>query len=155
MEVATARFRTSQQASHNVFTLPRLLLRPLMPLPVVISFLRLSCWISPWSLMPLLHSVCPRHLFPYVRPSEVPLATLSPVQFFRRLCSTVGPLRPRHLGLATPARWVIFLRAAAKSFRDPPSPWVRFFSCRRRPMARSRPRTASSVLLKFPLRSFP
>jgi hypothetical protein len=63
MEVTTALFMTSNlkvcpRVSYNVFWLLRhnscLLLRPLMPLPVVVFFLRRSCCFEPCSLMLLL-----------------------------------------------------------------------------------------------------
>jgi hypothetical protein len=82
---ATSNSRVCPKASYNVFTLPRhsscLLLCPLMLLPVVLSFLRCNCWIAPWSRVPLLHSSCAQCLFLNIRPFEVPLATLSLVQF--------------------------------------------------------------------------
>jgi hypothetical protein len=85
MEVTTARFTTSNskvspRVSYNVFWFPRcsscLLLRPLMPLPVVVSFLRCSRCLEPWFLIPLLPSWRVRCLLSSVCP-WAPLATLS------------------------------------------------------------------------------
>jgi hypothetical protein len=115
MEVQTAHFttinsRVCPQASHNVPWLPRC-----------------NCQIAPWTLMPLVHSGCARHLLPNVHPFEVPLLTLPLVQLFHCLYLTGGPLRPCPLCHATPAWWVIPLWAVANFFWDPPFPWVRFF----------------------------
>jgi hypothetical protein len=69
MEVPNAHFMTLRvcpRVSCNVFMLLRhscLMLHPLMPLPVVIFFLRHRCWIAPWSLLPLLHSSYAQCLF--------------------------------------------------------------------------------------------
>jgi hypothetical protein len=72
MEVPTVCFVNSNSrvcpwAPCNVLTLPRckfcLLLCPLGLLLVVASFLRCSCLITPWSLIPLLNSSCARRLF--------------------------------------------------------------------------------------------
>jgi hypothetical protein len=142
MEVPTARFTISSARFcpwvSYVFTLPRssscLLLHPLMLLPVVVSSHKRSCRIAPRSLM-LLHSGGARRFFPNVHPFGVPLAIFSLARFFRRLCSTVGPLWPRLLRHATPAWWVILLQTAANSFCDPPLPWVRFFGWPWRPTA--------------------
>jgi hypothetical protein len=57
-----------------------LLLRPLVPLTIALSFLRRSCPLTSRSLMPLLHSSCARRLLPNVRPSTalaLPLKTAS------------------------------------------------------------------------------
>jgi hypothetical protein len=75
LEIPTACFTTSSsrvcpRASCNVFTLFRrsshLLLHPLMPLPVVLSLLRLSCCLAPRFLMSLMTSGFARCLFPNV-----------------------------------------------------------------------------------------
>jgi hypothetical protein len=107
----------SLRTSCNVFTLPRcsscLLFCPLMPVPVVLSFLRHSCWIAPWSLVPLLHS--------------------GPFCF---LFSTTRPLWLHPLRHAGTAWQVIRLQEAANFFWDPTSPWVSFFSFQWCPTAR-------------------
>jgi hypothetical protein len=82
-------------------------------MPDVLSFLRHSCHLTPRFLMPLLHS--------------------SPLC---RLFSTVRPLLLRPLHRAGTAQRVISLWAAINRFWDPPSPWVHFFCCRLRLMAR-------------------
>jgi hypothetical protein len=126
MEIPTVCFVNSNSrvclwTSCNVFTLPRrrscLLLRLLMPLPVIASFLKCSCLIAPRSLMPFLHSAYAQHLFLNVHPFWV-LGIVLPLPCPWRLCA---------LCCATPARWVILLQAVANFFWDPPFPWVRFF----------------------------
>jgi hypothetical protein len=93
--------------------------------PVFLSFLRHSCHLTPWSFIPLVHSSLFHHLF-----------------------STVGPLWQRPLCRAGMARHVIHLQATANFFRDPPSPWVHFFSCQRCPTARCwSPYQSSSALI--------
>jgi hypothetical protein len=100
--------------------------------------------------MLLLHSGCAQHLFPNVRPFEVPLATLSLIWFFRHLCSTTGPLWSRPICRAAPAWWVICLLVAANFFQDPPLPWVHFFGCWRHPTTRCRsPYRSFSALTVF------
>jgi hypothetical protein len=84
------------------------------------SFIRLlprSCCFRPLSLMPLFHSGPFQRLFLNVRPFCVSCTTSS-WSYLLQLC----PL-PR----ATFVLWVILLQAAASSFRDPQSPWVRIF----------------------------
>jgi hypothetical protein len=77
--------RVFPRVSYNILLLPRrsscLLLRPLMLLQNVVSFLTPSCKIVPRSLMSLLYSGCARLLFPNVRPFRVPCATLLLVRF--------------------------------------------------------------------------
>jgi hypothetical protein len=110
-----------------------------------------------WSrfLIPLLQSGSARRLFPNVRPFRVPCTTLSLVHFFRRLCSTDGPLWQRPLRRHAPARRVIPPQVAANFFRDPPLPWVGFFSCRLRPTARCLSPCRFFSAPKFPLRPLP
>jgi hypothetical protein len=79
----------------------------------VLSFLRHSCCIVPWSFIPLWHSSPFHHLF-----------------------STVSPLWPCPLCHAGTAQQVICLQQTANFFHYPPSSWVHFFSCQRHPMAR-------------------
>jgi hypothetical protein len=101
-------------------------------LPDVLSFLRHSCSLKSQSLILLL-----------------------PSWRVRCLCSTAGPLLPRPIRRAVPARRVIHLRAAAKFFRDPPSPWLRYFCCLGALGLDAGHHTAPSVLKKFPLRPLP
>jgi hypothetical protein len=91
MEVPTARFTTSNsrvcpRVSYNIFWLPKhsscISLRPLTPLLLVLSFLRLNCCLEDWFLIPVMLFGCARRLFPNVRPFEAPLATLSMVRKF-------------------------------------------------------------------------
>jgi hypothetical protein len=111
---------------------------------------RCNCFFKPPSLMPLLHSGCVQCLFPNVRPFEVPLATLSLVQFFRHLCLTIGPLWSCLICHVAPAWWVICLLAAANFFQDPPLPWVYFLGCRRHPTPRCQsPYCSFSALNSF------
>jgi hypothetical protein len=98
----------------------------LLVLLSVLLLLRRNSSFRPRLLVPLLHSSYSRRLLPSVHPFEVPLATLS----------LPGPWRPCPLRCAVMARRVILLRMAVSVFRDPPSPWVPFFSCWRRPTAR-------------------
>jgi hypothetical protein len=134
---------------------PRLLLCMQAPLSsisriclqVLLSFLLLPSRNLSFRLLfpiPLLHSSFTWHAFPNVRSFEVPLATLS----------LPGPWRPCSLGGAEMAWRVIRLGAATNLFRDPPSPYVRFFSCRH-PMARCRSlHPPPSVFWQFSLRPF-
>jgi hypothetical protein len=75
MEVPTIFFATSISwvcpcSSYNVSLFPRhgscLLLRPLIPSPVLLSFLRRSCRLEPRSFFPLFYSCCSRRFFPNV-----------------------------------------------------------------------------------------
>jgi hypothetical protein len=86
MDVLTVCFANSNpwvclQASYNVSLFSRrgscLPLRLLMPLPVVLTFLRCSCRLKPRPFIPLLHCGCTRCFFPNVCPSGAPLAALS------------------------------------------------------------------------------
>jgi hypothetical protein len=90
-------------------------------LPDVPSFLRRGCRLAPLQFIPLLQSVS-------VRPSGAPLATLF----------LPGPWRPCPLPGAEMGRQVTCLRALTNFFRDPPSPWLRFFGFRRRFTTRRR-----------------
>jgi hypothetical protein len=76
----------------------------------------------PRFLVPLLHTSCARRLCPF----KFPLTTFS----------LSGPWRQCPLRGARMARQVIPLRAVADFVRDPPPPWIRFFSCQWRPTAR-------------------
>jgi hypothetical protein len=64
--------------------------------PDILSFLRCSCRLAPWSFIPLLHS-----------------------NLFRHLLLTIGPLWPCPLCRAGTARRVICLSAAANLFQRP------------------------------------
>jgi hypothetical protein len=97
-----------------------------MLFPVVLPFLRCNCHLVPRSYIPLLHywlTCCP---LLSVGPIGAPLATLSLVEFFCCLCSTVGLVWPCPLFHAGMAWWAIPLPAANFSW-DPSSPWVHFF----------------------------
>jgi hypothetical protein len=130
-----------------------LLLRPLMPLPVVISFLIPSCWIAPRSLMPLLHSAPPRTFLPVrpsIRGSSCDIATRSdfPSSSFDRRSFMTASVTPCHSfpgGSSFCGRWpnssgthhhpgCVSSAAGGSLWLDPA------------------PHTASSVFLKFPVR---
>jgi hypothetical protein len=110
-------------------------------------FPRRSCCFRPRFLIPLLHFCCARCLFANFVPLRVPRIKPSNVRFFSVVSSRPsGPLWLCPLRGAGMARWVICRRKAANIFRDPSSPWVRFFCCRRRPTARCRsPYRSTSV----------
>jgi hypothetical protein len=97
-----------------------------MPLPVVISFLRRSCCLKAWFLVPLLPSGFVRRLVPNILPFWVPCTALS----------LPCPWRPCPLRRAGMAQRVILLQATANFFRGPPFSWVLLFGFWRRPMAR-------------------
>jgi hypothetical protein len=93
--------------------------------PDGLYFLRNSCHLAPRLLKMLLHSGPFRHTF-----LTICLLWMCP------LCC------------AGTAWWVICRQVAASIFRDPPSPLVRFFGCRRCPMARCQfPCRSSSALV--------
>jgi hypothetical protein len=116
MEIPTTRFTTSSPK-----VCPTVLLNTLL-LP------RRSCHLRHRSLMPLLRLGRARCLFSSVRPLGIPRTTLS----------LPGPWRPCPLLVAGMARRFNRPRVAANFCRNPPSPCVRFFGCRRRPTARCR-----------------
>jgi hypothetical protein len=86
-------------------------------MPDALSFLRRSCHLRPWCIMPLFRLGCARRQFSNVCPLGVLLTT----------SSLPGPWRPCRLRGAATARRVKCLRAAANFCCDPPWHWVRFF----------------------------
>jgi hypothetical protein len=78
----------------------------------VLSLPRRSHSFKTQFLMPLLHSIFARRLFPNVHPFRVSCTTLSLVLSFCRLYSTISPLWPRPLHRATPSQQVITLRSS-------------------------------------------
>jgi hypothetical protein len=99
---------------------------------------RRNCSFRPRFLTPLLHSDCARRLFPNIHPFRGSSCNNVPGPIFLSSLFDRRSLWPRPLRRAIPAWRVIPLQAMANFFRDPPSPSVLYFSCRRRPMATCR-----------------
>jgi hypothetical protein len=109
-------------------TVPFTTFRPrvfLMVLLNALSLPRRSCHLAPRLFIPLLQSGRVRHLLLSVRPFRVSSCNIIP--------DDRAPWRGAGMALR-----VIRLRPTANFFRDPPPPWVRFFSYRRYPTAKCR-----------------
>jgi hypothetical protein len=154
VEIPTAVFMTFNskvwpRASYNAFTLPSRsscrLLPSLMPLPVVLSFLRRSCHLASQSFIPSMPSIFARLLFPNFHAFWVCGRTLS----------LPCPWQQCPLSCAGISRWVNRPRVAANFVQDPPLPWVRFLADRGALRLNSGSYIVPSVLQKFPPPPFP
>jgi hypothetical protein len=107
------------------------LLCTLMPLPVVLSFLRGSCYLEPWFLIPVMpsgfaqFSSCTSIFSSFPLP-HYPWSIFSVISVWPSVLYKRVPYATQ----GTP------LHAATNFFWDPPSPWVHFFIWPRRLIAR-------------------
>jgi hypothetical protein len=147
MEVSTICFATSSSAVFLKVSLTSpvlsnrsccLLLHPLMPLPVVLSFLRLSCYFRPRFLMPLFH-----HGFA--------LLLLNAHPFWVSRTTLFWPCPWNGAGMAW---WVILLQVAANSSGTHHCPGSIPSTFGGALQLDAHPHALSSVLWKFPLWPF-